>query len=302
MAKNAKSAKNMAELKELVQEEIGRYKGIAVPVRMPLLHRLTVDKLPLQKLHPNPDDEFCFPEIGPKDSIISDYAKDFARFGNDVMAARLAGSRVFERVQVQKIRPDGYMILNGHNRWAAAMRAGRKNIGVEIVNVTREKDIRRALKFVRNDRRVALDLDEIVFAAEGEPAEKGLGFPWNKLYPQTVRLGIPSLFHFLKSHRYDIWVYSDQLISDDNIRRLFLHYHAGLPFVVTGTGKKGAHGKNGLTDMEKMISNKYKTTFHIDLKSVVMISGGSFETFDLPGKAIWSAEVEDVFRKLGQNG
>ena len=291
-----------SDLQHLLADEVSRYKGVAVPVRTPLLHRLVTDELPLRKLHPNPDDEFCFPEIGPNESIVSGYVHEFSRFGKDTTAAKLAGSHVFDPIQVQKIRPDGYMILNGHHRWAAAMRTGRRKIRVKIVNVTREKDLQKALKNVRNSRRVALDLDEVIFAAEGEPAEKPLGFPWKRLYPQRIRLGIPSLFNDLAEHRYDIWVYSHELVSDDHMRRLFRHYHAQVPFVLTGAGKQGVHTKSALSGMEKMICAKYPVTFHIDQASVIMISGGEFRDFPLPGQAVWSAEVEDVFRKLEQNG
>ena len=293
---------SQSDLKQLLEKEVSKYKGIAVPVRSSLLFRLTTDKLPLRKLHPNPDDDFCFPDIGPSESIISNYIKEFSRFHHDITAAEMAGSQVFDPIHVQKIRPKGYMILNGHHRWAAALRSGHKTIRVKIVNVTREKDIRKALKGVQNIRRVALDLDEVVFAAPDEPAEKKLRFPWCKLYPQPVRIGIPSLFHYLAERHYDIWVYSYQLISDDHIRRLFRHYHAGVPFIFTGIGQQGLHSKDALTGMEKMICDKYQVTFHIDQKSVLRISGGEFQDYPLPGNAVWSAEVEDIFRKLDQNG
>lgn len=293
---------SQSELKQFLEEEVSKYKGIAIPVRSSWLRRLTKKRLPLSVLHPNPDDEFCQPEIGPNESIISNYIKEFALYKNSQFSAKTSGSSVLDRIYVQKIHPMGYMILNGHHRWAAALRSGHTDIGVKIVNVTQEKDIRKMLKYVRNTRRVALDLDEVIFAAPGEAAEKKPGFPWNRMYPNAVRLGIPSLFNYLAKHRYDIWVYSYQLVSDDYIRRLFRRYHAGVPFIFTGIGKQGGHSGGSLSGMEKMINEKYPVTYHIDQKSVLRISGGEFQEYPLPGNAVWSAEVEDIFRKLEQNG
>ncbi len=114
-----------SELKKLLAEEVSKYKGIAIPVRVSWPHRVFTKTLPLTKLHPNPAVEFCFPEIGPNDSIISGYVKDFCRFREDNMGAKMVRCNALEPIQVEKIKPNGYMILNGHHRWAAAMRAGQ---------------------------------------------------------------------------------------------------------------------------------------------------------------------------------
>lgn len=41
------------------------------------MKRLLIRKLQLNKLHPNPQDEFCDAAIGPNYSIIAEYQKDF---------------------------------------------------------------------------------------------------------------------------------------------------------------------------------------------------------------------------------
>ena len=46
-----------------------------------------------------------------------------------------------ESIMVQKIHPSGYMILNGHHRWAAALRLGIKRVPIKILNLTHEDDI-----------------------------------------------------------------------------------------------------------------------------------------------------------------
>ena len=288
------------EFQQFIADEVERYKGVTVPVRVPFIYRKLIKKVPLSRLHPNPDDEFCFPDIGPNMGIISNYEKEYLRFGSSRTDAAMAHSGIAEPIQIQKILPDGYMILNGHHRWAAAMRAGINAIPVEIVNVTQIEDIRKLLSGSRNDKRVALDLDEVVYVSEGEPAEPPLRFPWRRLYPQSFRLGIPSLIWYLNQHGYDVWVYTSQLVSDDEILRLLRHHHAGNVFVVTGTGRNGRHIQRSDTSVEKMIFEKYPFTFHIDQKSILKISGADheFEEFPLPGKSGWSGEVQDVFRKL----
>ena len=39
-----------------------------------------------------------------------------------------------EPVIVHKMKPDGYMILNGHHRWAAALKTGLSKLRIEITN------------------------------------------------------------------------------------------------------------------------------------------------------------------------
>ena len=57
---------------EYLAEEIKKYGGVMIPVKAGLMERLLVKEAEIKKLHPNPDDEFCMPGIGPNDRIISD--------------------------------------------------------------------------------------------------------------------------------------------------------------------------------------------------------------------------------------
>ena len=66
-----------------LEEEVLKVKGIYRPVRAGFLRCLLIKKLPLRALHPNPYDEFCSPEIGPSDRIISEYRRTFATLGRD---------------------------------------------------------------------------------------------------------------------------------------------------------------------------------------------------------------------------
>ena len=111
-----------------VLEDVEKYKNKRQIVRASLVERLLVRKVPVSKLHPNPDDEFSMAHIGPSDSIVQKYSLE-ARYLVEHDEA------VFpEPIIVQKMQEDGYMILNGHHRWAGAVRAMIPKVRVVIVN------------------------------------------------------------------------------------------------------------------------------------------------------------------------
>ena len=64
------------QLREFVAEEVKKSKG-SLPVHASTLERAVVRKVPVKKLHPNPYDEFCDPEIGPSEEVISRYEQGF---------------------------------------------------------------------------------------------------------------------------------------------------------------------------------------------------------------------------------
>ena len=282
---------------EYIAEEVRKIKGVATPVRSSLLRRIFVRRLPPARLHPNPEDEFCNPEIGPNREIISHY-------GQMIRAAREDRQRdcFKEPITVERILPDGYMILNGHHRWAAAVRNQVARVPVKIVNLTREKDILNMLRSARRDKRVTLDLDEVVFCAEeDEPAEKAPFFLLRRFFPERLRLGVPALFRFLGFQGYDIWVYTARLESHDRIRALLWLYHSDVCGIVTGT--EGKHGANPETseDLKRRIAERYPQTLHIDSKTVLSIDSRnkSFREFPLGGTAAdWSREIMEIVERL----
>ena len=290
-----------SELQLFLAAEVAKYKGTAVPVHTSFLRRITTKKLPVSSLHPNPEDEFCFPEIGPNEGIVSRYTRSFGKFGKDIQGAREARDDAYEPIIVQKISPDGFMILNGHHRWAGAMKAGMKYIPARIVNLATLESVRKTLANVRNTKRVTMDLDEVVFCqSDSEPAEPALRFPWNRFYSQRIRLGIPANFYYLSQHGYDIWCYSSRFESEDSVRRLLELHHAPVTGVITGTGRKACReGASGVS-IEKAVFGKYEETIHVDRKSLLQVNSASreFREYRFPGEAEWAAELQDAFRKL----
>ena len=60
------------QFEEFIAEEIKTLKGVYVPVKAGILRRALIRSTRCDKLHPNPDDEFCKPKVGPNYGIISE--------------------------------------------------------------------------------------------------------------------------------------------------------------------------------------------------------------------------------------
>ena len=188
------------------------------------------------------------------------------------------------------------MILNGHHRWAAAVRLGYKKLPIKIVNFTHEEDIKEILANSNHDKRVTLDLDEVVFSGDDGlgQSEKSLPFPFNRFYKEKLRLGIPALFRFFEKNGYDIWVYSSKFYSTDYIKSLFNRYHVKVTGIVTGTEKR--RNKEFRARHDKLIKEKYKHTLHVDSDTVLKVYSktGEFEEYDIESKKGWSKNVMDI--------
>ena len=277
------------ELAEYLEKEIKKYDGIMVPIKASVSERMFTKKVPIEKLHPNPDDEFCSKTVGPNYSIYNRYVRTFQRFGT------MDQSIMDDPITVEKVHPDGYMILNGHHRWAAAMRVGIKMIPVKIVNLTNEVDIEKMLRASNNDKRAALDLDEVVFCSKADDIrERPLPFPVNKMFVERIRLGLPALLHYLGRHGYDVWVYSSGYYSLDYIQNYFKRYSVKVDGVVTGVARKNKRFSATKKRTESKITKKYKETLHIDRDLMVRVfrDEGSFEEHEIKAEpSEWSREV-----------
>ena len=218
------------EFDEFIQSDVEKQKGIYIPVKAGLVERFLVRKTAVSNLHANADDEFTFPTVGPSYKIISEYMDTIRK------NQRLDQPIFDEALIVEKVRPQGYLLLNGHHRWAAAMKLSVKTVPIKIVNVAQESDIRKMLENSKHDKRVTLDLEEIVFRNTDDPLTEPVpGIFCKRL--QRIRLGIPGLFHYLTKRGYDIWVYADNYYSIDDIKRLFRRYSVNVDGIITGKKK-----------------------------------------------------------------
>lgn len=283
------------QFEQYVADEVKKYKDVYFPLRSSLLRRLLVRRCPLTKMHPNPDDEFCIPKIGPSNRIISEYMEAFRN------AEKVGNEFCEEPVLVERIYPDGYMILNGHHRWAAAMRLGYKKMPVKILNLTQEADVQKSLSRTGNTKRATLDLDEVVFLSDsGRAAEKPLPFPFNKLYKEPLRRGIPALFNFLSANGYDVWVYTNNYYSFEHIRSYFRLYHARVAGVITGLSRKTKAGGSMKKKIDDMMASKYLTTLHIDNDALLRTSRNSkqFDEYSLDSASDWTQQIVDIVKRI----
>ena len=287
-----------------LREETEKVRETYYPVRATRLTRLMKKTEKPGKLHPNPDDEFCFPDIGPNYSVVAKYEAGYREImGQGTGKFDTTGAD--EPIMVQKARPDGFLIMNGHHRWAAALKMKVPKVKIEIVNVTQLTDIRDMLARSRSDRRVTVDLDEVVFAREedGVPLEKPMPFPINRLFRERVRRGVPALFHTLSTKGYDIWVYTSGYYSMEYIRRYFRMWDVKLTGVVTGTGGKNGRRLSDDREMKKMLDTQYRSTLHIDRDLVIRTFSGSKECDEYPlsdSPDSWVREATDAVEKMAK--
>ena len=281
-----------------VQKALLKTKGVYFPVKTGLLTRLLIMKAPCRSLYPNPEDEFCAPEIGPSWEIITSYEETFL---NNIRS-NVHYFHHIAPIVVERLHPDGYMIINGHHRWAAARRINQAKIPVQIVNLMHSADVKKILANSTHEKRAALDLDEVLLRGEDDPfLEKLLPFPWNRLYRERIRLGVPALFHQLEKSGYDIWLYSFQYHSADAIQDFFRRYHVHVDGVITAVEKRQAAGREDGESLEKLIQNKYRCTLHVDNESVLQIFRDTKEHREFPlsgAPDTWSQEIVDMLEKL----
>ena len=293
-------ALNNSEFQEYLTEEVKKYKGIYVPVKAGILQRALIRNAPVTKLHPNPDDEFCSPKIGPNYEIISEYRQKIGHLVYEPLICAFG-----ERIMVEKIRPDGYMILNGHHRWAAAIKTNTRVVPIAIVDLTQEEDVRKMFRQAKHDKRVSFDLDDVVFGRDETEnmLEKSLHFPLNRIYKQRLRLGIPALFRFFGKKGYDIWVYSSNYYSMDYIRNLFRHYHVHVTGIVTGMGRKVSKDIKEREQLEKEFRELYAITIHADNQTLVRVDNKAktYHEYPIKDKAHWTAEIMDIIREISDH-
>lgn len=262
------------------------------------MERLLVKKLPCSRLHPNAQDEFTFPDIGPHYGIIAQYEEQ-------IRENKRHGNPVFEEpIMVEKLHPHGYLILNGHHRWAAAVRQKVGLIPVEIINLAQESDIQKILENSKHDKRATFDMDEVVFRPEGTPfLEKELGFPYSIKHKKRIRLGIPVLFYNLSKNGYDIWLYSANYESIDDVRDYFRCYGVHVDGIITGMAKDKKSTTSKRAGVEKLIANKYAVTLHVDNDMILRTEkkSGEFQERSLDPGENWSKEAIAFTEELAKS-
>ena len=288
------------EFDDFIAGEIKKSKGVYYPVKSGILRRLLMKKAKCSEMHPNPSDEFCDPAIGPSYRIISEYQKQFL---TDIRFHRFFDN---EPIVIEKAHPDGYIILNGHHRWAAAIRIRQEKVPVKLVTLMHEEDVKRILASTGRSKRAVLDLDEAVFTGDpAEPAEKPLRFPFGRIYTERIRLGVPALFHFLTTHGYDVWLYSSGYYSFDYVQRYFRRYGVKVTGVISAANRQSKAAREQRRKLEQSITESYSTTLHIDPGAVLEVnnSTGEYADHELSSSGgRWPQEAIGVIERIGKGG
>ncbi len=286
----------MINIREYVQEELKKYDGAYLPVRASILEQVFIKKLAPKKLHPNPDDEFCFAEVGPSDEVIGKYMKQI-RF-NQMHSMPLFD----EPLIIQKIRPDGYMMLNGHHRWAAALMLDVKAIPVKVTNVTQLSDIISQMEKSTRNKRASINLDDVVFCPDiTDPAEKGLIFPFSRFFPERIREGIPGLVYALQNAGYDVWIYTAGYASTDHIKRILKYHRIKVDGIINGANRLNSARESYMSTAKDLLSRKYRITLNIDTDTVSWIRSETkdFDAIDINSKeGNWAHQVIEIIRDL----
>ena len=115
-------------IKERIRRDLEETEGHRELVKAGFLEKRMAKNVSPLELHVNPDDEFSMPQIGPNDSIISNYSSIARRNAS-------TGMPVYpEAIVACKMREGGYMMMNGHHRWAGAIVACMKTVRVTLID------------------------------------------------------------------------------------------------------------------------------------------------------------------------
>ena len=290
------------EFTEFIANDIKKYEGVRIPLKTGFLKRVFIRWTKCSNLHPNPDDEFCFPDVGPSYSIISSYEKQMI---NKMSHGDRPWDGMYERLMVERMYPEGYMLINGHHRWAAALRLGIKKAPIKILNLVHEEDIIDIVEKSKNTKRVTIDLSEVVFVNEAEyPVEKRLPFPANKIYKENIRLGFPALCRFLQSMGYDVWVFTPDYYSVDYIKGLLNRYYVKPDGIITASGRIEKTNIEKRRRIKDIMRKKYSRTLNLynDMIVIVESGAGDFDQIQLNGSGQeWVKAVENAVRRLDDN-
>jgi len=277
------------DYRKYVLDDLKKYETIRAPMEAGMIERLIVTQKDPHVLHPNPADEFSMPHIGPNYGIVNRYFQQIRAGSKSVWK---------EPLMVEKMSPEGYLILNGHHRWFAAIKAGAEKVPVRVVNLVHEKELNEMLQSSSRDKRAVFDLDEVLWIMEDEknaPAENAPGFLAGCRYKQRLRQYAPILLRELGKMGYDTWVYTAGYYSVEYIRGFFKAYGVKIDGVVNGAKRSRKGGKSEFAALNK----KYRETLHIDLEHLTRIrpAENDFDYFTLDrDEGNWSVKVLKTVR------
>ena len=279
---------------ERVLEDIKNNIGLETPVKSGILRRLVTNKLSVNKIHPNPVDEFCDPKIGPNFGIVGNYVDKFLNnpaFGDPLIVHRIATGE--------------YMILNGHHRWLAAIRAGKKTVPVQLVDVVSEEQICKTIGKSKNKMCVSFDFDEVILTdGEAVPYDKKISWPFSNLYKKYIRKKAPVLINELRAMGFDVWIYTGELHSVEYIKLLLSLHNTKVDGIINGLAKR----KNRIK-LQDIFAKKYEISVHVDNDRLICVDTATkdYEINEIEyNPKSWASDVMiclkgmDIIKKVNQ--
>lgn len=272
------------EYRKLVLEDIETYDGLNQPLHASFIERLITKKADINKLHPNPSDEFSMPEIGPNYGIVGNYEKTFRENMKHLLEP------MEEALVIEKMSTGGYMLLNGHHRWMAAHRIALEKVPVELVNVTPEDELIKKIKASDKEICVSIDLDEVLM--KDEP----MRFPFSLYYKKSLRKNAGVLINELHQMGIDVWVYTGNYYSDSYINGLFRINRSKVDGIVNNVRNKKSNPR-----LKDAFREKYNYSLHIDNESIICVNlkQGDYDIIDIvPSDSNWAAEAMSAIRNM----
>lgn len=280
---------------ESVLEDVKKYDGIRKIVRAGLIERCSVKFCPPEKLHPNPSDEFSQSEIGPNMGIVGQYVEQ-------IKVDEALHYPIFaDPMIVQKMEPDGYMLVNGHHRWFAAVRMGIKKVHIRIVNLIGEEDLKRMIRKTANSKLAVFDLDEVLLAADVENQAPIRDQLFSRMIKERLRTGAPEIIKQLKEKGYDICIYSAGYLSEEYIQDFFSMYDISVDVIINGFNEKRKNSTTNEGRIRELMREKYKESVHVDNESVLQTNHETkeYEHFenDDPEKS-WQESITEIINRI----
>ena len=125
--------------------------------------------------------------------------------------------------------------------------------------------------------RVSFDLDEVLFVSpRTHKTEPPLSFPWNRLFPERLRLGTPDLIRSLQAAGYQVWIYTSSERSEKYIRRLFRRYGVRLDGIVNAERHLREVQQNRRERLPQKLPSRYRISLHVDDEAVICAWGREY--------------------------
>lgn len=272
---------------EYVLKDIEKYNGVRKIAKAGLIERFAVRFCSPKRLHPNPEDEFSMENVGPNMQIVGDYVEQ-------IKIDLVSDQDVFhEPVIVQKMKPDGYILINGHHRWFAALRMRVKKLHIKIVNMINAEDLSRMIGATANSKLATFDFDEVLLSNRENNQDSIINRIFSRKFKERLRLGAADTVKTLRDKGYDICVYSAGYLSEDEFNDFFSMYDIKVDVIVNGVNEK----RTNTAGIKDLLKDKYKMIAHIDNESVIISDHvkKDYEIFDIEDyDKSWSEGIKKI--------